>query len=210
MPRSISTRRLRRARKTARVLCLFSLGVMAVTPYASAQLPTPTAAILLIQDSSSSDPCQAFVPELLAAEGLNEFQTAQLSQVTSSFLSNYDVVILPHVALSGSQAALFQNYVNSGGILAGFRPDLQLAGVFGVASQSATLQEGWLRINNVPCLASDFPARVSDSTGPRTCTTSRRPPPLRLCTQTQAPRQILPRWRSIARDRGGLFYSALT
>src|SRR5262249_465761 len=110
--------------------------------------PTPNQPILLVQDSGSSDPYQNFVPELLITEGMNGFQTAQLSQLTGAFLANYETVILPHLALTSAQATLFQNYVSSGGVLVGFRPDLQLASVFGVTSQAATLQEGWLQINS--------------------------------------------------------------
>src|SRR5262249_37478703 len=62
-------------------------------------------------------------------------------------LANYDVVVLPHLTLTSAQAALFQNYVSAGGTLIGFRPDLQLASVFGVASLGTTLNEAWLKIN---------------------------------------------------------------
>src|SRR5215468_9365715 len=73
--------------------------------------PAPNQPILVVQDSGSSDPYQNFVPELLLTEGLNGFQTAQLSQLNQGFLNNYETVILPHLALSSSQATLFQNYV---------------------------------------------------------------------------------------------------
>jgi hypothetical protein len=62
-------------------------------------------------------------------------------------LTNYDVVILPHLTLTAAQATLFQNFVNAGGTLIGFRPDLQLASVFGVASLGTTLPEAWLKID---------------------------------------------------------------
>lgn len=109
--------------------------------------PTPNQPILIVQNSASSDPYQYFVPELLTTEGLNGFQTAQLSDLTASFLSNYDVVILPHFALTAAQVTLFQNFVNAGGNLIGFRPDQQLASVFGVSPQGTTLSEAWLKID---------------------------------------------------------------
>jgi hypothetical protein len=112
-----------------------------------AVLPTPNQPILIVQNSSSTDRYQNFIPELLRTEGLNGFQTAQLTELTASFLSNYDVVILPHLALTSGQTTLFQNYVNAGGILIGFRPDLKLASVFGVASLGSTLSEAWLKID---------------------------------------------------------------
>ena len=94
-----------------------------------------------------TDPYQNFVPELLTTEGLNGFQTAQLSQLTAGFLSSYDVVILPHLTLTAAQATLFQNYVSAGGNLVGFRADQQLASVFGVNALGTTLTEAWLSIN---------------------------------------------------------------
>ncbi len=114
---------------------------------ARAALPTPNQPVLVVQSSASADPYQNFVPELLATEGINGFQTAQLSELTAAFLSSYDAVILPHLSLTAAQATLFSNYVNAGGTLIGFRPDLQLASVFGVASLGSTLSEAWLKID---------------------------------------------------------------
>ena len=113
-----------------------------------AQLPIPSQPVLIVQNSGSPDPYQNFVSELLLTEGINEFQTAQLSDLTSTFLASYEAVILPHFALTSAQATLFQNYVSAGGTLVGFRPDLQLSAVFGVSSLSGTLPESWLRINS--------------------------------------------------------------
>jgi hypothetical protein len=118
-----------------------------------AVLPSPSQPILVIQDSNSSDHYQGFVPELLTTEGLNGFQTAQLSDLTAAFLANYDVVILPHLTLTAAQATLLQNYVNAGGTLIGFRPDLKLASVFGVASLGTTLSEAWLKIDTTTAYA---------------------------------------------------------
>ena len=114
---------------------------------ARAQLPTPNQAILVVQDSNSTDPYQNFLPEILTTEGLNGFQTAQLSSVTPSFLSNYDVVVLPHLSLTAAEATMLGSYVNSGGTLIGFRPDQQLATVFGVNVQGATVSEAWMKIS---------------------------------------------------------------
>lgn len=127
-------------------LVLLFIAAVAVQP-AWATLPTPNQPVLVVQNSSATDPYQNFVSELLTMEGLNGFQVAQLNDLTAGFLANYDVVILPHLALTSAQATLFQNYVNAGGTLVGFRPDLQLANVFGMASLGTTLQEAWLKID---------------------------------------------------------------
>jgi Domain of unknown function (DUF4082) len=138
--------------RACRAVCgrMLFIGVVSLTlglTQAWAVLPTPNQPILVVQDGSSTDPYQNFVPELLTTEGLNGFQTAQLPDLTASFLANYDVVVLPHLSVTSAEATLLQNFVSGGGILVGFRPDTQLAAVFGVTSQSSTLTEGWLQIN---------------------------------------------------------------
>jgi len=132
-------------RRMCLVALLSTLGAAAEPAWAT--LPTPNQPILVVQNSASSDPYQNYVPELLTTEGLNGFQTAQLTELTAAFLSNYDLVVLPHLTLTAAQATLLQNYVNAGGTLVGFRPDVQLASVFGVAPLGSTLAEGWLKID---------------------------------------------------------------
>ena len=95
------------------VVAVLFIAAVAVKP-AWVTPPTPNQPILLVRDSSSANPYQNFVPELLTTEGLNGFQIARLSNLTSTFLANYDVVILPHLTLTSAQATLFQNYVNAG------------------------------------------------------------------------------------------------
>src|ERR1700704_2579074 len=135
--------RVRVSRCVYAVALLFIV-VVAVQP-AWATLPAPNQPILVVQNSSSANTYQNFVPELLTTEGLNGFQVAQLGDLTSTFLASYDVVILPHLTLTASQVTLFQNYVTAGGTLVGFRPDLQLASIFGVASLGITLPEARLK-----------------------------------------------------------------
>ena len=101
---------------------------------------------VIAKDSTAQDRYQFFVPELLVTEGLNGFQVAQLTDITASFLQHYDTVILPHFTLNSGQVALLQDYVNAGGTLIGFRPDAQLAAVFGVSPLGSAIPEAWLQI----------------------------------------------------------------
>jgi len=134
------------ARRVSRSLTAF-LFVLTGSVTVFAELPAPTQPVLVIQESSAADRYQFFVPELLTTEGLNGFQIAQLSELTAAFLAHYDAVVLPHLPLSPGQAALLQAYVENGGTLIGFRPDTQLAPVFGVSPSGSSLSEGWLQIN---------------------------------------------------------------
>jgi hypothetical protein len=128
-------------------LLLAGFLTFALPPVLAAPLPTPSQPILVVQGGSSANLYQNFIPEILTTEGLNGFQVAQLGDLTSTFLANYDVVILPHLPLTSAQATLFRHYVNSGGTLVGLRPDPQLADVFGVASLGTSLQESWLKMD---------------------------------------------------------------
>src|SRR3990172_6139347 len=135
--------------RIVRSICLVLLLCFLATAAepAWAVLPTPNQPILVVEDFYSTDKYLDYVPELLRTEGLNGLNFAQLSELTAAFLSNYDAIVLPHVTLTTAQATMFQNYVNAGGTLVAFRPDLKLANVFGVTSLGTTLAEGWLKIN---------------------------------------------------------------
>jgi hypothetical protein len=127
------------------LLCLVVL-FSAAWPLQAAP-PGAAQPILLVRDSGSRNPYQNFLPELLATEGLNEFQIAELKTLTPSLLAGSDVVVLPHLALSAAQADLFTQYVKSGGLLIAFRPDTKLANLFGVKPLSSSLADAWLRID---------------------------------------------------------------
>ena len=76
-----------------------------------------------------------YTGEILRAEGFNEFQVASpsASEVTLTYLNQFDVVILTETKLSSAQRDLIGSYVEAGGNLIAFRPDKQLAPVFGIS-----------------------------------------------------------------------------
>ncbi|WP_433306521.1 DUF4082 domain-containing protein [Actinoplanes sp. CA-030573] len=88
-----------------------------------------------------------FLAEVLRTEGLNEFATADLSTVTATTLSQYDVVLLGQTPLTAAQVSMFTTWVNGGGDLIAFRPDKQLATLLGLTSTTGTLAEGYLKVD---------------------------------------------------------------
>jgi hypothetical protein len=58
----------------------------------------PEAPILII--TASSEPFSAYYPEILHADGLNEFAVADLSAVSAAMLSDYKVALLDDVKLT--------------------------------------------------------------------------------------------------------------
>ncbi|MGN9906616.1 DUF4082 domain-containing protein [Phytohabitans sp. LJ34] len=102
----------------------------------------------------------SFAAEVLRAEGLNEFVTADLSTVNSAVLSQYDVVLLGSTTLTVAQVSMFTTWVTGGGNLIAFRPDKQLATLLGLVSTTGTLANGYLKVDT----ASAPGAGITDQT----------------------------------------------
>jgi hypothetical protein len=118
----------------------FTTAPPAVSPTSGAGGP-----ILIV--SSASNPFSQYYPEILRAEGLNEFSVADLTSVTASLLASYDVVILGELPLTAAQVTMFSNWVSAGGNLIAMKPDKQLAGLLGLLDGGGTLANAYLLID---------------------------------------------------------------
>jgi FlgD Ig-like domain len=107
--------------------------------------PPPGGPILVV--TSSADPFTSYYTEILRAEGLNEFATADVNALSAQTLDAYSVVVLGARGLSGAQASLLSNWVQSGGNLIAMRPDATLAGVLGISPTGGTLTNGDLKVD---------------------------------------------------------------
>jgi hypothetical protein len=101
--------------------------------------------ILII--TSGSDPFSSYYAEILRAEGLNEFATMDLTGVTGSVLSGYDVAILAQQTLTNAQVTMLTDWVTGGGHLIAMRPDKKLAALLGLTSTSLTVSNGYIKID---------------------------------------------------------------
>jgi hypothetical protein len=118
-------------------------GSAALTVAASPGLsPAP-----LLVVTSSANPFTAYLPEILRAEGLNEFDVLDLSRVSSTVLSSYDLVLLGDMPLNSPQVAMIIEWVKDGGNLVAMRPDKQLAGLLGLTDAGGTLCDAYLQMN---------------------------------------------------------------
>jgi hypothetical protein len=97
--------------------------------------------------TTSGDPFGAYYTEILHAEGLNEFATADISQVTAQTLSSYSVVVLARMSLSDAQVAMLTTWVQGGGDLIAMRPDKKLAPLLGIADAGTTLSDGYVDVD---------------------------------------------------------------
>ena len=105
----------------------------------------PGGPILVV--SSSLSPFSRYTTEILKAEGLNEFLAVDITSVTASMLTNYDVVILGEMTLSVSKASMFSTWVNNGGTLISFRPSSTLYSLMGISGTAGTMSDRYLLID---------------------------------------------------------------
>ncbi|MBC7947359.1 MAG: Ig-like domain-containing protein [Chitinophagaceae bacterium] len=109
---------------------------------------------------AASNPFSKYAVEILRAEGLNEFATAEISTITTAILNAYDVIVLGEVAVTSAQATLLTSWVNSGGTLIGFKPSSTLNSLFGLANATGTLSDQYLLVNT----AAGFGAGIVNQT----------------------------------------------
>lgn len=107
----------------------------------------PGGPILVI--SATANPFSRYAVEILRAEGLNEFDAKDISQVSTApaSLNPYDVIILGEVSLSVPFVSSLTNWVNQGGTLVAFKPGPELASLLGITSASGNLKDKYIKIN---------------------------------------------------------------
>jgi hypothetical protein len=101
--------------------------------------------LLLVVNRDSANPFGMYFTEILRAEGLNCFHTANLSTLQPDSLQRYEVVILAETSLNAAQREMFSAYVSRGGRLVSMRPAEGLESVFGVERSAGVFLEGYLK-----------------------------------------------------------------
>jgi hypothetical protein len=88
-----------------------------------------------------------YTAEILKTEGFNEFQTDSLSGMNMNlkYLQTFDIVILAKAIVSESQKNILTEFVNEGGNLIAFVPDIQLNELFGLKGLKGTMNEGYIK-----------------------------------------------------------------
>jgi hypothetical protein len=105
---------------------------------------TPALNILVITTTGNNfaQPYQ----EILRAEGFNSINAMDITQITSSMLTQYDAAILGEAPLTSAQATMLRDWVTAGGNLIATHPDKQLASLLGVTDASSA-QSVYLPVN---------------------------------------------------------------
>jgi fibronectin type 3 domain-containing protein len=96
---------------------------------------------------SAANPFGSYLTEILRNEGLDAFTTLDVSLISPTLLSQFDVVLLGQAVLTGAQVATLSGWVNAGGNLIAMRPDKQLAGLLGLTDAGTTLSNAYLRVD---------------------------------------------------------------
>src|ERR1044071_2059507 len=107
--------------------------------------PNTNTPVLVV--TTASNPFSKYYSEILKAEGLNAFHTADIGTVTAAVLANYDTVLLGEVSLTLTQVTILTDWVNAGGNLIAMKPDKQLAELLGLTDASSTLADKYLLVN---------------------------------------------------------------
>jgi hypothetical protein len=97
--------------------------------------------------TSSANPFTSYLTEILNNEGFNDFTTVRSGLLTTTFLSQFDLVVLGDAAVTASEVAALTSWVNAGGNLIAMRPDKQLAGLLGLTDAGSTLANGYLQVD---------------------------------------------------------------
>jgi hypothetical protein len=115
--------------------------------FQTAAAPTsgPGGPILLVTNAGNR--FSSYYAEILRAEGLNEFATADVGAVTPAVLAGHPVVVLGETPLTKAQAETLAAWVDGGGCLIAMRPDKQLAGLLGLKDAKGAVTEGYVQVN---------------------------------------------------------------
>ena len=89
-----------------------------------------------------------FYPEILRAEGLNEFVATDISNLTPGLLAAHDIVVLGEGPQTAKQAQDLGNWVQQGGNLIAMRPDPKLFGLLGIEAAGGNLANGYLAVGS--------------------------------------------------------------
>ena len=124
------------------IVCLFSNA----STFAAPQRNAP---ILILGSPGHFD---SYTGEILKAEGFNEFQISSLTSPNFSlkYLRKFDLVILTEVPLTNQQRTTLTQIVKEGGNLVAFKPEKELAPVFGLEEKPESLKDAYLAIHASP------------------------------------------------------------
>ena len=99
--------------------------------------------------TSSSNPYSTYLAEILRTEGLNEFSTVDVPNLSAATLSGFDVVVLGSVTVNATQVTALTDWVDAGGNLIAIKPHASLSSLLGITATGAgPLSDAYLRVDS--------------------------------------------------------------
>jgi hypothetical protein len=126
---------------------------------------SPSALPLMVITTTGNDFTQSY-QEILRAEGFNNLNAMDITQVTSSMLTQYDVAILGETPLTSAQAAMLSDWVAAGRKLIAMRPDKQLASLLGIADAYSVQPDAYLLVNTAQAPGAGIAGQTIQYRGP--------------------------------------------
>ena len=126
--------------------------------------PVPPPILVL---KSSANAFSAYAREILVAEGIDAFTTLDVSILSPTLLSYFDVVVLGDTPLTATQVTTLTNWVTSGGNLIALRPTSNLRRTNGGDRCREHRRSDICRQHIEATLASESSVRQSSSTARR-------------------------------------------
>jgi hypothetical protein len=111
------------------------------------QNPNGSVPILILTNKDAENKFGAYLAEILRAEGVNCFHTADLSSLSADLIQRYDVMLLAETPLNTVQAETLEAYVARGGRIVSMRPAEGVEAVFGLERSGGTLSEAYLKVD---------------------------------------------------------------
>ncbi|MBI2617275.1 DUF4082 domain-containing protein [Candidatus Gottesmanbacteria bacterium] len=109
--------------------------------------PTPTVQMSnkpLLIITSATNRFTNYYEEILRAEGMNIFESRDITTLNSTLLNTYHIAILGEMSLNASQVSLLTTWVQQGGKLIAMKPDGQLSTLLGIVKGPTTVSDGYL------------------------------------------------------------------
>jgi len=97
--------------------------------------------------TSAADLYGQYYSEILRTEGITYFDVSDISQLSSSLLSDYKAVVVAEMSLTQEQVDTISSWVNGGGNLIAMRPDKKLAGLLGLTDANSTRTNQYLKLD---------------------------------------------------------------
>jgi hypothetical protein len=136
---------LRRQHGSLLVGLIATLVLIVAAAPARADIPAPPGGPILVV-TPSGDAKASYYPEILRAEGLNEFDVKSTAALTAGTLASYDAVVLA-APVTDAQVTTLTAWVQSGGNLIAMRPDKKLAPLLGLSDSNDTISNRNLKID---------------------------------------------------------------